>query len=139
MKGECEPVTLDEAVVRLVWKFHYKPASVLPIRFDAFEPKGNETEGISVYRAACLSSPDHALQAMPAGNRGSYAVALLPVAEIVALGLTVRPAPIAAVPGHAVIPELNALEYRADKDRLRAIMRKVAEIAAGNIVRMPAD
>src|SRR5207245_2581933 len=111
----------------------------VPIRYEAFEPKENETTGISVFRVACLTTPDQALHAVAERSRGGYAIALLPVADVLGLGLTVRPDPITSVPGHAVIPELNIVEYRSDKNRLRMVMKRLAEIASRGIVHTPSD
>jgi hypothetical protein len=43
------------------------------------------------------------------------------------------------VPGHAVIPELNIQEYRADKVRWKEVAKALAKIASRNIVRTPVD
>src|SRR5581483_11516419 len=111
MKEESDPVTPDEFVVRLIWTFNFKAGAPQPIVREAFEPKGHETDGISVFRLACLSGPEQALEAMAPDKRDRYALALLPVSEVLALGLTVRPAKIDAVPGHAVLPELNVTDW----------------------------
>src|SRR5947207_677495 len=100
MKDEFDPVTPDELVLRLVWKYHYDINSPDPVKPKAFAPKGDETDGISVFRGACLSRPEQALEAMAPNKRDGSAIAALPVAEVVALGLTVRPARIDAIPGH---------------------------------------
>lgn len=137
MKDESDPVTPDEVVVRLIWTFNFKPALSQPVLREAFEPKGHETDGVSVFRAACLSSPEQALDALSPDKRDKYAIALLPVSEIEKLGLTVQPAKIDTVPGHAVLPELNIVAWKADKARWRAIQAQLAAIASGNIVRPP--
>ncbi|MBA4067590.1 MAG: hypothetical protein C0501_28575 [Isosphaera sp.] len=137
MKDESEPVTPDELVVRLVWAFHFKSGAREPVQREAFEPKGHETDGVSVFRAACLADPEQALGAVAAEKRDGYAVVLLPVADLAALGLTVQPAKIDTVPGHAVLPELNITDWKADKPRWRVVQKELARIASARVVRPP--
>lgn len=137
MKGEDEPVTPDEFVVRCIWTFNYKPALAQPIIREAFEPRKDEFDGISVYRLACLTIAEDALEAFVADKRDRYALALLPVSEIENLGLSVVPAKIDVVPGHAVLPELNITMCLADRAICRAIQKQLAMIANRNIVRAP--
>ncbi len=79
MKPETDPVTSDEMVVRLIWEGFYKVDEILRVRPSAFNPRANETGGISVFRLACMSSADQSLTAMTAEKQGRYAIALLPV------------------------------------------------------------
>jgi hypothetical protein len=137
MKGEDEPITPDELVVRCIWNFHYKPALAAPVVREAFEPRKDETDGISVYRLACLTSFEQALGAFAEDKRHQYAIALLPVSEIEKLGLTVVPAKIERVPGHAVIPELNIAAFLQDRAKSRGIQKELTAIANRNIVRGP--
>jgi hypothetical protein len=139
MKDQNAPVTPDEVVLRLVWWTHYKPGLAACVREDAFEPKRHETDGISLFRAACLSGPSDALAAIAEEKRGLYAIAALPVADVFGLGLTVQPAPIEAVAGHAVVPELNILTFKAEKERWRKVMKLMAVIASRNVVHAPTD
>jgi hypothetical protein len=90
-----------------------------------------------VFRVACLSEPCDALAVITEEKRGRYAIALLPVAELSALGLTVQPAKIANVPGHAVVSELNSVSCKADKARCKLLQRQMAAIASRNIVHLP--
>src|ERR1035438_307637 len=103
MKNEDDPVLPDESVLRLIWCDYFKPGLKLPIQSGAFEPHKNDTDGISVFRLACLSDPRDALVVIAEDKREKYTIVLLPVAELFALGLTVQPAKIAQVPGHAVV------------------------------------
>jgi hypothetical protein len=112
MKREDEPVTDDEFILRLVWTTRYKPELVQPVVKEAFEPRKSETDGISVFRMSCLLSPEQALNVIAFDKRDRYALVVLPVAEVVKLGLTILPAPIADVPGHAVVPELLTAAQR---------------------------
>jgi hypothetical protein len=133
MKPEDEPVTPDELVVRLVWRDFLRPGEPLPVLPVAFKPREDEADGISVFRLACLTGARDALAAIHAEKRGSYAIAVLPVAELTALGLTVRPARIEAVSGHAVLPELNVTAAKADRHAWKAIQIKLAELASKNL------
>ena len=137
MKGEDEPVSSDEFVVRCIWTFNYKPALAEPIVREAFEPRKDEFDGISVYRLACLTSAEQALEAFADDKRDRYAIALLSVAEIEKLGLSVVPAKIDVVPGHAVLPELNITAFQTDRVNCRQLQTRLAGIANRNIVRGP--
>lgn len=137
MKGEDEPVAPDEFVLRCIWTFNYKPALDQPIVREAFEPRKDELDGISIIRLACLRDAEQALDAFAVEKRDRYAIASLPVAEIIQLGLTVEPARIEAVPGHAVLPELNITLCRTDRAKCRRIQTELAAIANRNIVRAP--
>jgi len=137
MKDENEPVAPDEILVRLVWTFNYKAGAAQPVKPEAFEPKNHETDGVSVFRLACLSSPEQALEAMAPDKRDRYAIVLLSVADVTALGLTVMPAKIDTVPGHAVLPELNITAHKTDKAKWRDIEKQLALLANARIVRAP--
>jgi hypothetical protein len=106
---------------------------------NAFEPRKAETEGISLFRRACLTDPADALLAIAEDKRPRYAVVAIPVALLTALGLSVRPAPIPAVPGHVLVPEVNITDYAADKARFTPIKLRLAEAASANILRRPGD
>lgn len=130
MKDETTPVSPDELVVRLIWKDFYTPGQPAPVGEGAFRPKRNETDGISVFRAACLNDPSDVLAVIAPEKRDKYALALVPVSELLSLGLTVQPAKIDALAGHAVVPELNVLAGATN----RALLRQLAAIAARNLI-----
>jgi hypothetical protein len=54
------------------------------------------------------------------------------------LGLSVKPEPISEVPGHAVIPELNAVDYQANRPFWRTVQKQLAELASMDVVYRPA-
>lgn len=137
MKAENESVSDDEFVLRLVWGDYFKESLPLPIQPAAFEPKDSEPEGISVFRDSCLPSPADTLVVISPNKRNRYFLARLSVLDLRALGLTVRPDPIQAVPGHAVIPELNAVDCRTKKAFWRVVQKQLAELASRNIVYRP--
>ena len=138
MRSEDEPVLQDESVGRLIWIDYFKPQLDLIVQPGAFEPRKNETDGISVFRLACLSDPRDILAIIAVEKQPKYAIAVLPVVDLSTLGLTVQPAKIETVPGHAVLPELNIVNYQADKPRCKTVQKQLAEIASRNIVHRPA-
>ena len=87
-----------------------------------------------MFRAACLANPQEVLAAMTPEKRGRYVLALLPVAEVLALGLTVEPTKIESVRGHAVLPELTIDFHTSDRMRCREIQRQLAAIASKNVI-----
>lgn len=138
MKDDASPVTPDELVVRLVWGEFFKPADRVPIRARAFLPRADETDGISVFRAACLNDPTDALAVMAPEKRDRYVVTLLSVADLMAMGLSVQPAKVDAVPGHAVIPELSITAYQTDSAKCQTVQGLLAGLASQRVVRVPA-
>jgi hypothetical protein len=134
MKDERDPVSPDEVVVRLIWADFYKPNAAAIIRDRAFLPRTDEEAGISVFRLACLQEPQDALAVMAPEKRGRYGLALIAVAELAALGLSVEPARIDKVPGHAVIPELNSNLAASDSKRCSELQSCLAKLAAMNLI-----
>ena len=134
MKDDATPVSPDEVVVRLIWTDFHKPAATPPVRDRAFLPRPNDETGISVFRVACLPDARNALAAIAPEKRDKYALALLHMAELTAIGLTVEPAKIDTVPGHAVIPELNAALATTDPQKCLDVQKKLAVLAAKNLI-----
>ena len=139
MTPETAPVAPDEMLIRLVWKSFYKPADRVAVRPSAFTPRPDETDGISLFRLACLPSAEAALAVMAPEKQGRYAVTLIPAAEVFGMGLSVTPAPIPTVPGHAVIPELNCVFEVAEPMKAQELRLKLAELATANVVRPPME
>jgi hypothetical protein len=139
MKAETDPITEDEWLIRLVWetKLKVKDQAIL-IAANAFEPLPNDTDGLSLFRRACLKDPGDALLAIAVEEkRRRYAIAQVPASLLPSLGLSVRSAPIAAVPGHVVIPEINIADYTANKARFTPVKQRLAEVASENVLRWP--
>jgi hypothetical protein len=136
MKAETDPIAEDEWLIRLVWEDRVT-RRVPIISPNAFEPRKSETDGISLYRHACLNDPSDALLPFAADKRSRYTIVQIPVNLLATLGLSVRPAPIPTVAGHVVVPEINITDYMADKARFTPIKLRLAEAASANIVRMP--
>jgi hypothetical protein len=134
MKTEHVPLSDDEFVLRLVWGDYYKLGLPLPVQPAAFQPRDSEVEGISVFREACLQSPEDALRVIATEKRDRYRLARLRVADLTKLGLSVQPDPIETVPGHAVIPELNAVAYRSDRLASKLLQTSLAELASRGVI-----
>jgi hypothetical protein len=139
MKNEDEPVSPEEWLIRLIWTDYYDISLPIPIQASAFTPRKNETDGISVFRSACVGNPKDALAVIAEDKRDKYAIALLLVADVMALGLSVAPAKIDAVPGHAVLPELNIVNCKTDKTRWRGVQKQLANLASKSVVQKPKD
>ena len=134
MKSEDELVTEDESVIRLIWGEFLRPSQPVPIVTLSFRPRDDETDGISVYRLACLNDPREARLAMTPEKRDRYAIAIIPVVELIALGLSVAPSKNDLVPGHAVIPEMNIVAVKANRKYWKEIELKLVELAMRNLI-----
>ena len=139
MKSENEPVTLDEFVLRLIWRDYYKEGEPPRISPRAFLPKPNEADGISVFRAACLRNVDEVLTVVALAKRDLYAIVSLSVADLTSLGLSVLIAPITTLPGHAVLPELNSVVVKSDPRWTASVQQSLAELASHNVLRTPTE
>lgn len=143
MKSEDDPITDDEFLLRRIWKDRFRTNNVPIISPNAFEPrfKGRDvdTDGISLYREACLQSPDAILATIPWERRAETGIVRIQVGFLKSLSLSVEKKPGEQVPGHVVIPELNARDYQSDKGRFTAIKYRMAIEASKeeNIVRQP--
>jgi hypothetical protein len=134
MKPESEPVTDDEFVIRLVWHAFFREGAEMCVVPRAFNPRDDETTGISVFRAACLGHFLDTLAVIAPGKRKFYYLVALPVSELRTLGITVRPDAIPEVPGHAVLSELNSTAVLMDKGRWKPILESLARLASRNVV-----
>ncbi len=141
MKKQDEPVEDDECVLRLIWWSFlvYDDKGLARIAPAAFKPKKNEIEGISVFREACLDSPDQVLEVISPEKRSLYAIARLKVADLLALGLSVKPDPIQRVSGHAVIPELSISIQMDETGKWTDMQKRLAVLAFNSLERLPTD
>lgn len=137
MKSEDEPVGPDEFVLRLIWRDFLKLGNVPKISPRAFRPRPNETDGISVFREACVSRPEDILIVIDPQKRDKYGIVRIPVAGIQAMGLSLVSAKIETAPGHVVIPELNIVAFDADSVNLESKMEALAALAGANLIRRP--
>ena len=145
MKSEDEPVTDDEWLLRRVWRDRFRTDSNPIIKPRAFEPRFDknardiDTDGISLYRLACVNDPTDILSLVAEDKRGSIGIVRVSVAFLKSLGLTVLCRPRPEIPGHVVLPELNAEDYKANKGKFTPILKDLADEASkdANIVRPP--
>ncbi|MBY0231035.1 MAG: hypothetical protein K2W96_17250 [Gemmataceae bacterium] len=143
MKDEGDPITPDEWLIRRIPLKRFRKDEVPIVSPGAFEPrlKGRDVDetGISLYRQACLAHPSEALATVPEERRHEDALVRVQVAFLLAQGLSVRPERDERVKGHVVIPELNALDYRAKKATLSVKQLALAEEASKdeNILQRP--
>jgi hypothetical protein len=143
MKAETDPITDDEWLLRRVHFEKFKTDEVPIITPSAFDPriKGRDpdTDGISLFREACLADPVEVLATIPSDNRHLQGIVRVAVSFIKSLGLSVESKPDERVKGHVVIPELNAAAYKANKARFTPIKLSLATEASKeeNIVRWP--
>lgn len=145
MLSEDAPITDDEGLLRRVRMERFRTDRAPIISPNEFEPriKGREpdTDGLSLYREACLADPREVLATVAPERRHEYGIVRIPVSVIRALSLTVVSRPVAPINGHVVIPELNAQDYAADKARFTAIKLALAVEASKdeNMVRWPGE
>jgi hypothetical protein len=96
---------------------------------DAFGPTAQDTTGVSVYREELYrNQPEAILVDVPEAKRGTYFVVRVSVDGLTALGLTIADEP-AALPGHAVIPELARPTREANRAWANEVQAKLAAIA----------
>jgi len=96
---------------------------------DAFGPTAQDVTGVSVYRAEFhADNPEAILSDVPEAKRGTYFVVRVPVNSLVALGLSVTDEA-AAIPGHAVIPELSRAAREASRPRANEVQAKLAAMS----------
>ncbi len=129
-----EPVNDREFVYRRVHRSFFDVSLAMPIQREAFRPNRNDATGLSVFRSDFVLPADTLANIDPAKAR-DYCVCRLAVADLLNLGLTVMPEPIADGPrGHAVIPELSWPAYVANKQRLKEVQLELARLASAGIV-----
>jgi len=145
MKSESEPIADDEWLLRRVWWERFRSQTTPIISPNAFEPRtgGREpdVDGISFYRAACVSDSNEVLATVAADKRPKYAIVKIPVALVRTLGLSLVAKQDSRIQGHVVIPEINAIDYARDKARFTAIKNAFAIEASRteNIVKRPTE
>lgn len=128
MKAETEPITPDEILVRLIWQNDFKDNGTT-IEREAFQPKKRDTDGISLFRLACLTSLEQALEILAEKTRAQHHLGFLRVKYVQSLGLSVKSDPIlepVPIPGHVILPEMNRSNFDADRPKLREVMDHLA-------------
>jgi hypothetical protein len=141
---ETAPVSDDEWLLRRVWIDRFRKDKVPLISPDAFAPRTSgrdiDGEGISLYRQSYLPSPDAVLATIPLDDkRMMTGIVRISVSALRELGLSVVAVPDERIPGHVVIPELNANDYHANRGRLALALTHLAHFASNpaNILRYP--
>ena len=143
MKSESDPITDEEWLLRRVRREQFRTEKYPLISPNAFEPriKGREpdTDGISLYRQACLADVSMILETVANERRSEYGIVRVPVTLLRTLNLTVTAVPDERILGHVVIPELNASDYAANKSAFLSIKEALATVASedANILRWP--
>lgn len=136
MKAETDPITSDEWLIRLVWETKLKKQGSR-VAAEAFEPRPNDTDGLSLFRRDCLNDLSDALSAVAVEKRPRYGIVQISYSLLTSLGLSVQLKPISTVPGHVVVPELNVTAHLASKVSFAPIKLKLADVASENILRRP--
>ena len=116
-EDETDPVDDEELLFRRIpasmrW---YTEGELSP---EAFDPRTNETTGISFYRAKFKSLQ----QAAKGKSKGGYYVAVLRAGDLRNHGIRVVPRTALGDPGHAELPDLtcqNRLTPEASERKLR--------------------
>jgi hypothetical protein len=128
-----EPVPAGEYVLRRIHRNDFDSNLPIPIKRPAFQPRLDDTDGLSVYCEKVISA---AALAASGRSPGAYYVSRLAVADLHALNLTVVKVP-GDLPGHAVIPEMTRAAYEADKRCSKDLQLKLATLASQTIVHSP--
>ena len=112
--SDSDPVLPKEIVLRRISTVYYSPLDPIPIKPEAFRPTDMDGNGISVFREQFISSQE-IFDSIDIAKRNRFVIARLVVRELQKLKLSVVPDPISALPGHALVPELNSIDYKSAK------------------------
>lgn len=118
-----EPISDDEILYRRIPESEnlYDPAIGAPPSFRAFRPRPYDTTGLSLYRAK-YTTPEQVAE----NDRGKrFYIAELRAGDLRRHGITVTPAPLPELPGHAEIPTLT--NQNRTTDRAEALQVLLAE------------
>jgi hypothetical protein len=120
-----EPIGDDEILYRRIpaSKGWYDENGLSP---EAFDPRSDETTGISVFRAKYKSLEE----AAKGKSKKGYYIAVFRAGDLRANGIQVVPQPLPDEPGHAELPELTCdtrytNESLGIKSRLAGLTRSV--------------
>ena len=95
-----------------------------------------DTAGLSVYREKHVTPKE---VASTGRKPAEYYVVRLSVQALGALNLTVlADEQGGGLPGHALIPEINASTYEENREALKAVLEELARLASQEIVHRPA-
>ena len=108
----------------------YDPNLSLPITPHAFRPNHQDSDGISLFREKAISR--EALS--QTGRKPPYIVASLKARDLCDLGFTIIPTlDDSGIPGHVVVPELSWEAYENNKQSLKELTKKLAELASTDV------
>lgn len=121
-----EPVADDEILFRRVSEASgwYDPTSDRPVAWLAFKPNENDVSGLSVWRAKYRSAAETATIGAQPGRR--YFVLALRAGELRRVGVSIVPSPGEGGVGHVSLSNLNAIQYRENKDAMRNLAERIA-------------
>lgn len=138
MPSENDPIEDDEYVYRRVLHTWCDLNSeLLAHRIDrqVFHPTDKDKEGISLYRALFVTPVQVARDRE--GNLGRYFVVRLSVAQVRALGLSLKPDPQDGLRGHSLMSEIRHGLKGEEKKRAKELQLRLAELASADIVFVP--
>lgn len=131
------PINEDSPILDEEWLYRRVHASMVdpdgsPLSPKSFEPrtKGRDidTDGISLYRECCLVSSDQLIASIPPDKRHLHGIVKIRVIEVKSAGMTVVPNK-AQIPGHVLIPEINARKYSKSNTEMIKGMNTLAGFA----------
>ena len=133
MPNEYDPIIDDESVYRRILRQYYD--SELGVDRLGFSPSSKDHDGLSFFRSQFVGAEDVARDKH--GNLGRYYVALLNVAEIRKMALSLNPAPVDTLPGHCLMPEIYKGMDRKSKEQAIEKQLELARLASSAIVYVP--
>ena len=128
---ETSPVQDSEYLLR---RFPNQPdqfdfASSMP-RLNVFLPSRRDATGLSVNRELFMTAEEVKAAASSPALRENGGVAAIKASDIWEIGLSVIPDVSAASRGHALVPEMNRVEYdRVEKDGSRQGKTRIKDLA----------
>jgi hypothetical protein len=109
---------------------YYDPSVSVSITPHAFRPNQQDTDGISLFRKAAISR--EALS--ETGRKPPYIVASVKARDLRDLGLSIiSTVDDSGIPGHVVVPELSWDAYQSNKQSLKELTKKLAELASTDV------
>jgi hypothetical protein len=118
-QGGSEPIADHEILFRRVSRNSgwYDPQSDRPVAWEAFRPREDDVNGLSVWRAKYRTPEEVA--AAGARPRSVYYVLVLRAGTLRGAGVTVVASPEVGAPGHASLTNLSTDYYRGEEDKNR--------------------
>lgn len=120
--AEYEPIGDDEILYRRV-PVSMKWVNQEDVKPESFQPRKDDTTGVSVFRQRFLTVE----QAAQGTSKHGYWVLELRAGELRKAGIDVEPRPIEEVPGHSEIPSLTYQDPLPD-DSIAQQMRLAKEL-----------